>query len=310
MSIWYFGTPEFAVAPLEALMKQGEKISLVVTQPDRPAGRKGELKAPEVKQFAEQHGLRVYQPEKVRAPEVMDRFRSEAAAERPEIAVVTAFGQIIPRALLEIPVHGFWNVHASVLPKLRGASPIQGAILAGFTETGVTIMQMDEGLDTGDMLLVKTCPVAPETTAGELHDRLMPLGAAALTEALTRLRAGTLQRTPQDPSLTTYAPKLSRDSGNIVWNRPASETVNLIRGLNPWPSAQTKIAGERVKIHRARVTTGAGPAGEILSYDPLTVACGSGALEIVEIQREGKRPLPAAEFVRGLKLPPGARFGT
>ncbi len=310
MAIWYFGTPEFAVAPLKALLDSGEKISLVVTQPDRPAGRKGELKAPEVKVFAQSHGLPVYQPEKVRSPEVLEHFQKLAANDRPELAVVTAFGQIIPQALLDIPVRGFWNVHASVLPKLRGASPIQAAVTEGFEETGVTLMQMDAGLDTGDMLVVKSCRIEPNETAGELHDKLMPLGAEALIEGLRRARDGILKPVRQDSLGATYAAKLTRESGTIDWKKPAASVANLIRGLNPWPSAQTTLNGERIKIHKAIPAGGTGEPGTVLSYDPLTVACGNRSIEIIEIQREGKRAMAASDFVRGLKLPAGSRFGS
>lgn len=308
-SIWYFGTPGFAVPPLQALLEHGEKVSLVVTQPDRPAGRREELKAPEVKQFALAHALPVFQPERVRAPEAISRFQAEAEKDWPELAVVTAFGQIIPKTLLAIPRRGFWNIHASLLPRLRGASPIQGAILEGMGETGVTIMQMDEGLDTGDILLTRACPIGPDETAGELHDRLAPLGAEALIAALDLARQGRLTPRKQDDSLSTHAPKLDRASGQIDWSHPARRIVDQIRALNPWPSAQTTLEQERIKIHRAQAVPGSGAAGTIISYEPLVVASGEGAVEILELQREGKKPLGAHDFVRGLRLKPGARFG-
>ncbi len=310
MSIWYFGTPGFAVAPLKALVDSGEKVSLVVTQPDRPAGRGGTTKAPEVKEFAVSHGLAVWQPAKVRDPEVLIRFRDLAHNEQPELAVVTAFGQIIPQELLEIPERGFWNIHASLLPALRGASPIQAAITGGLDETGITLMQMDQGLDTGDILLTKTVHIGPEMTGGELHDLLAPVGASILMEGLALARSGHLHRTPQDNSRATYASKLTRGHGTINWSGSAGDIVNQVRGLNPWPSAQTTLNGERIKIHRVRPVEGTGSPGEIISYNPLTVACGDGAIEVIELQREGKRALPAPEFVRGLKTDKGSRFGT
>ncbi|TLM65487.1 MAG: methionyl-tRNA formyltransferase [Deltaproteobacteria bacterium] len=303
------GTPEFALATLEGLLDSGVDLVGVYTQPDRPSGRGKQLTPPPVKRLALERGLPVFQPLKLRLPEVV----AELQALAPDLIVVVAFGQILPKSVLDIPRYGCINVHASLLPKYRGAAPINKAIIDGETETGVTTMYMDVGLDTGDMLIKRTTGIDPFETAGELHDRLALLGREAMAETLERLCAGTLAREKQDDALSCYAPMLKKEDGLIDWTRPAAALHNQVRGLDPWPGAYTMLAGEPLKVARTLTadTPHAAPPGTVLAADRsgVHVACGSGVLSLGELQLPGRKRLPAAEFLRGCPLPAGTRLG-
>lgn len=308
LRIIFMGTPEFAVPSLKTLIDRGEEIIAVVTQPDRPRGRGQKPSPPPVKVMAESHGIPVMQPQKVRVPEVIERIRELD----PDLIVVVAFGQILPQSLLDIPRHGCINVHASLLPRYRGAAPINWCIINGETETGITTMQMDAGLDTGDMLVKRGTPIDPEEDAQSLHDRLSLLGAETLAETLDRLQAGTLQREKQDDSLTCYAPMLRKEDGLIDWTLEPQRIKNLVRGMTPWPGAFTTFEGKTLKLYRVAIAEGRGEPGEVLSAggDGITVACGGGSIRIMELQLEGRKRLSAADFLSGCRLRPGTRLGT
>ncbi|HEV8631774.1 MAG TPA: methionyl-tRNA formyltransferase [Thermoanaerobaculia bacterium] len=296
----FFGTPDFALPTLQALVGAGRAPLLVVTQPDRPAGRGQQVRAGVVTRWAREEGLEVWQPAKVRDPDAIARL----AALAPDLAVVAAFGQIFPPALLALPRHGCVNVHASLLPRHRGAAPVQAALLAGDEETGVTIMRMDEGLDTGPMLLQARTRLGGHETAGELLLRLAHLGAALLLEAVAGLEAGILVERPQPQVGVTHAPRLQKEQGRIDWTQPAERLYRQLRAFTPWPGATADLAGTSVKLLWAEPLaeqTAAAP-GTVLGLrgEALVVACGGGsALAIHRLQRPGRRPLAAAEFVRG-----------
>jgi len=311
MRVVFLGTPEFAVPTVEALASAGHEIVAVVAQPDRPAGRGQALKAPATKAWAESRAIPVLQPLKVRD----GALAAALATLRPDVLVVTAYGRILGRDLLTLAPLGAVNVHASILPRWRGAAPIQWAVAAGDTETGVTIMQMDEGLDTGDVLLVRATPIGPEETAEALAPRLAALGGRAIVEALPRLAAGALVPVPQDGSRHTLAPILEKEHGRLDFTRPAAELAARIRGFTPWPGGFTTLAGKVLKVHLARPApgtgggtgggTGPGEAGEPgqarLVPGALRVACGAGtALDLLEVQPEGKKRMAAADFANGL----------
>jgi len=304
----FMGTPEFALQTLQGLMDIGCNLVGVYTQPDRPKGRGKQLAAPPVKRCALERGIPVFQPVRLRQAEAV----AELEALAPDLIVVVAYGQILPKSVLDIPAHGCINVHASLLPKYRGAAPINRAILDGETETGITTMYMDVGLDTGDMLVKRTLPIGPDETAGELHDRLALLGREAMEETLARLCAGTLQRTAQDDSQSSYAPMMEKEDGRIDWNRPAEELHNQVRGLDPWPGAFTVLKGEILKLARTRVDPdGTAAPGTILAAgrDGVRIACGRGSLWVRELQLAGRKRLPAADFLRGCPLEPGMTLG-
>lgn len=303
----FMGTPEFATGTLEGLIAAGCQMVGVYTQPDRPSGRGKKLTPPPVKLLAEQHGIPVYQPLKLRQTEAVEELRQLA----PELIVVVAYGQILPKSVLDIPQYGCINVHASLLPAYRGAAPINKAIIDGCDETGVTTMYMDVGLDTGDMLVKRATAIGPLETAGQLHDRLALLGREAMAETLQQLCAGTLQRIPQDDSLSCYAPMMKKEDGVIDWSRSAPEIHNQIRGLDPWPSAYTSLNGEVLKLAETAPLEQAGAPGTVLSAaaDGVIIACGSGALQVKQLQLPGKRRLPAADFLRGHELPAGTLLG-
>jgi methionyl-tRNA formyltransferase len=300
MRVVFLGTPEFAVPTVDALAAAGHEIVAVVAQPDRPAGRGQALKAPATKAWAEARGVPVLQPLKVRD----GTLAAALAALRPEVLVVTAFGRILGRDLLTLAPLGAVNVHASILPRWRGAAPIQWAVAAGDAETGVTIMQMDEGLDTGDVLLVRTTPIGPEETAEALAPRLAALGGRAIVEALPRLAAGALVPVPQDAARHTLAPILEKEHGRLDFTRPAAELSARIRGFTPWPGGFTTLGGKVLKVHRARpapAPLGGEPGATLAVPGALRVACGGGtALDLLEVQPEGKRRMAAADFVNGL----------
>lgn len=300
MRLVFLGTPAFAVPTLERTVAAGHQVLDVVTQPDRPRGRGQKAAAPPVKEAALRLGLAVYQPERVRRPEAVERLRELA----PDAMVVVGYGQIIPQSVIDIPPLGILNVHASLLPKYRGAGPIQWAIVEGETRTGVTIMRIDAGLDTGDMLLKKETEIGPEENAVELGRRLAAMGADLLVEALEGLAAGTIVAEKQDASQATYAPLLKKEDGRIDWSQPAASVHNRIRGLQPWPGAYTGFRGHTLHIWKARpakVAPGL-PAGTIAGVKPPVIACGAGGLELLELQLEGRKRLPAAEFANGQRL--------
>jgi len=296
------GTPDFAVPILAALTAAGHQVVCVYSQPPRPAGRGHKEQVSPVQRAAEAAGIEVRTPAKLTGEEV-ERFRALGL----DAAVVAAYGLILPKAVLTAPRLGCLNVHASLLPRWRGAAPMQRAILAGDSETGVTIMQMDEGLDTGPMLLREAVPITAETTASTLHDALAALGARLIVEALAGRAAGTLTPEPQPAEGATYARKLGRDEGRLDWSRAATQLARAIRALNPAPGTWFEHGGERIKVLAAEAVEGAGDPGTVLD-DQLTVACGVGALRLMRLQRAGRAPMAAAALLRGYALPPGTKL--
>ena len=294
LRIVFAGTPEFAAAHLQALLDAGLNVVAVYTQPDRPAGRGHKLTPSAVKQLALQQDLPVYQPQTLRAAEA----QTELAALQPDLLVVVAYGLILPQLVLDIPRLGCINSHASLLPRWRGAAPIQRAIEAGDSETGVTVMQMEAGLDTGPMLLKSITPIRPEDTGGSLHDRLADIGPPAVIEAINGLAAGTLRGEVQDDSLATYAHKLGKADARIDWTRPAAELALMIRAFNPWPLAHALWQEQPLKVWSAEVAAGNGLPGEILdcSKQGLLVACGPQALRLTRLQLPGGKPLAFADL--------------
>ena len=303
----FMGTPDFALQTLQGLIDAGCKMVGVYTQPDRPKGRGKQLAAPPVKELAQKYDIPVYQPLKLRQPEAV----AELEALAPDLIVVVAYGQILPKSVLEIPAHGCINVHASLLPKYRGAAPINKAIIDGETETGITTMYMDVGLDTGDMLVKKILAIGPEETAGELHDRLASLGRETMEETLRQLCAGSLQREVQDDEQSTYASMMKKEDGRIDWSRPAREIHNHVRGLDPWPGAYTTINGELLKLAETSPEAAEGLTGSVIAADKngVCVACGCGSLRIQQLQLAGRKRLAAADFLRGCPLEAGAMMG-
>ena len=307
MRIIFMGPPDFAVPALRALAEHGHEIAAVVTQPDKPKGRGGRMQFPPVKEAALELGIPVYQPAKIKAPEVIAQLR----ALQPDVIVVAAFGQILPKAVLDLPPYGCINLHASLLPKYRGAAPIQWAILDGETETGITTMQMDEGLDTGDMLETVTVPIAPDETGGSLHDKLAALGGPLILSTLDKAEAGTLKPVKQDGSRSCYAGMLDKKLGELDFSKPAVVLERLVRGLNPWPSAYTNFHGKILKIWQAEVTDAySGEPGEIVAVtkDRIVVAAGEQCLAIKELQLEGKKRMDTAAFLRGVTVEKGERL--
>lgn len=306
LRVVFMGTPDFSVPTLEKLAADGHDIVAVYTQPPKPAGRgMAELPSP-VNETARDLGLPIVMPKTLRIEAAERLFASHAA----DVAVVVAYGLILPKAILEAPRHGCLNLHASLLPRWRGAAPIQRAIMAGDRETGVMAMRMEEGLDTGPVCLAERVPIRADETAGELHDRLAALGAEVMARALRDLEAGTLECTAQSESGVTYAKKIEKAETRIDWGSSAVEAHNHIRGLSPFPGAWFAMPSgkraERVKVLKSRLAAGSGAPGTVLSVDPLVVACGEGAVELVALQRAGKKPTDAAAFVRGARLLPGS----
>lgn len=301
MRIVFMGTPDFAVGSLQALCESGKhEILAVVTQPDRPKGRGNKLLQTPVKEYALAQGLTVYQPQKVKTPEFVELLHEL----QPELIVVAAFGQFLSKEILELPKYGCINVHASLLPKYRGAAPIQYAIIKGEKESGVTIMQMDIGMDTGAMLDKVVVPIAENTTMGELHDALREQGAALLLEVIDKIATGTAVAEPQDDAQATYATLLDRSMEHIDWSKKAQEVHNLIRGFNPAPSTFTKLPnGKSLKIWGSKMTdkSSAAAAGTVIETGKHSffVACGEGVLEITEVQPESKKRMPAQVFLNG-----------
>ena len=307
MKIIFMGTPDFAAASLEALIASRHEIQAVVTQPDKPKGRKGELTPSPVKVIAKREGIKVYQPLKVRDEEFVKTLR----AYNPDVMVVVAFGQIIPLSILKMPKYGCVNIHGSLLPKYRGAAPIQWAVLDGEKETGITTILMDEGIDTGDILLKKTIKIDAEETSGSLFDKLMALGAKTILETLDELEKGNLTPTKQGESPTAYAKMLNKAMGLIDFTRSAKELDCFVRGMNPWPSAYTLLAGKTLKLWKVRAVGGGGKAGSVIDIDKesFTIACGEGAIEVLEVQLEGKKRMSAGDFLKGSTLNIGQELG-
>ena len=307
MKIIFMGTPDFAAASLEALIASRHEIQAVVTQPDKPKGRKGELTPSPVKVIAKREGIKVYQPLKVRDEEFVKTLR----AYNPDVIVVVAFGQIIPLSILKMPKFGCVNIHGSLLPKYRGAAPIQWAVLDGEKETGITTILMDEGIDTGDILLKKTIKIDMDETSGSLFDKLMALGAETILETLDELENGNLTPIKQGESPTAYAKMLTKAMGLIDFTRPAKELDCFVRGMNPWPSAYTLLSGKTLKLWKVRAVEGSGKAGSVIDIgkESFTIACGEGAIEVLEVQLEGKKRMSAGDFLKGSTLNIGQELG-
>lgn len=301
MRIVFAGTPDFAATALKALLTTDHEIVAVYSQPDRPAGRGRKLTPSPVKQVALESGIAVYQPESLKSPEAQEELRRLEA----DVMVVAAYGLILPQAVLEVPRHGCLNIHASLLPRWRGAAPIQRAIAAGDTETGITIMQMDVGLDTGNMVLKVTTPIHPDDTGGSLHDRLAELGGQAIVTALAKLAGNGLDGEPQDDAQACYAHKLSKDEGHIDWSGSAVAIGRLVRAFNPWPGTFTDLGNQRIRIHRAEAIGGAAgkTPGTVLrrDRDGIDVACGEGVLRIHQLQLPGSRAQTVNDLINGGK---------
>ena len=310
----FAGTPEFAAVALAALHAAGIEIPLVLTQPDRPAGRGMQLQASPVKQFALAHQIPVAQPTSLRLdgrfPEQAKQAHDLLRATAHDVMVVAAYGLILPPSILAIPPLGCINIHASLLPRWRGAAPIHRAIEAGDAETGITIMQMDAGLDTGDMMLVSREPISPQDTTGELHDRLAALGGRLIVDALLRLAEGRLTRTPQPDEGVSYAAKISKDEAALDLRLPASTLLRRIHAFNPAPGASVQSGDSVLKIWRAERIAGSGEPGLVLAVDAqgVTVACGEDALLLTELQKPGGKRLPAANFLQGFSIEAGQRL--
>lgn len=304
MKIIFAGTPEFARAALAAIIEAGHEVALALTQPDRPSGRGMKLTPSPVKQEAEKHGIPVYQPASLKDPATHAPIKAVCA----DVMVVAAYGLILPQAVLDIPVRGCLNIHASLLPRWRGAAPIQRAIEAGDKETGICIMQMEAGLDTGPVLLEKRIAILDSDTGASLHDKLAELGAQAIVEALARLDE--LNPVPQPEQGVTYASKLNKEEARLDWTLPAQELARRVRAFNPAPGAWTLFDGEPLKIWQAEAVPGKGRPGEVLQAGPdaLVVACGEEALKLIELQKAGAKRMPSAAFLAGVKIPRGAQF--
>ncbi|MBQ6407487.1 MAG: methionyl-tRNA formyltransferase [Butyrivibrio sp.] len=311
MKIVFMGTPDFARSALEKIIEAGHEVVLVVTQPDKPKGRSGELQVSDVKACALEHGLPVFQPVRIKLPENVAELKKYDA----DIYVVAAFGQILSQEILDIPRFGCVNIHASLLPKYRGAAPIQQSIIDGEKETGVTIMQMAAGMDTGDILLQRAVPIDENETGGGLFDKLSKLGAELIVEALPMIERGELTPVPQDEEKATKCGKLSKDMGLIDFEKDAVSIRNLVRGLNPWPSAYTFLDGKMLKIWDVKVVTDLEESeaenGTIVavSKDSFTVKTKDGYLEVLELQLEGKKRMRAKDFLLGYKLTLGCKLG-
>jgi methionyl-tRNA formyltransferase len=306
MKIVYMGTPPFAVPPLQSLIAAGNDVVGVVTRIDKPAGRGKVLTPPAVKLAAEQSGVPVFQPKRVREPASIEAI----GAMQPEIIVVAAYGQILPKELLALPKYGCVNIHASLLPAYRGAAPINWAIINGETRTGITIMQMDEGMDTGAVLAQEGILIDPRDTAGTLTEKLAELGSWLIVDTLSRIEAGGVPAAPQDPDKATMAPLLKKEDGRIDWTLAAPTIHNRVRGLSPWPGAYSFLDGKLIKVLETKVAEGAGEPGALHEQgrDGLIVSTGKGMLSIVRLQPEGKKPMSASEFLRGHRGVAGKKF--
>ena len=307
LRIVFMGTPEFSVPMLAEIVAAGHEVVAVYAQPPRPAGRgMAERKSP-VQVLAESYGIPVFTPKSLKGETEQETFRQHDA----DVAVVVAYGLILPPAVLQAPRLGCLNMHASALPRWRGAAPIQRAIMAGDRETAAMVMQMDEGLDTGPICLVERVPIGPDVTAGDLHDHMARIGAGLMVRALVALERDSLNATPQPEAGVTYAAKIEKSEARIDFTRPAPDVHNLIRGLSPFPGAWFEVGPadkrERVKVLRSQLADASGPAGTVLD-DQLTIACGEGAVRLILLQRAGRKPMGVAEFLRGYDLPPGTQL--
>lgn len=306
MRIVFMGTPDFAVPCLRQVLEDGYEVAGVFTQPDKPKGRSFTLTPPPVKILAQERGLPVYQPATLRDGQALETLRALA----PQLAVVVAYGKILPPALLAVPPLGCINVHGSLLPRWRGAAPIQWSVLSGDQQAGVTTMYLAEGMDTGDMILRRSTPVGPQETSGQLYERLAELGAQLLGETVELIAQGRAPRTPQQEEEATYAPMLTKELAAIDFMKPAAQVHNLVRGMNPWPVAHTLLEGQPLKVYAARLAEGSGAPGQVLeSRGRLVVACGQGAVELLELQAQGKKRMAAADYLRGHPLAPGTVLG-
>ncbi|MCI8500799.1 MAG: methionyl-tRNA formyltransferase [Oscillospiraceae bacterium] len=305
MRIVFMGTPDFAVPSLSALLESGETVAAAFTQPDKPKGRGHRLQPPPVKMAAEEKGIPVYQPGTLRSDEAFEQLK----ALEPELIVVVAYGKLLPKAVLELPRYGCINVHGSLLPKYRGAAPIQWTVLNGDPIGGVTTMFMAEGLDTGDMLLKAETPVGENETSSELYERLSHLGAELLLKTVSELKAGELRPEPQDDQLATRAPMLTKEMGALDFTKPSEELHHLVCGLSEWPCAYTEFQGKRLKVYRSARSGLTGRPGEILDSKRMIVGCGSGSLELVEVQYEGSKRMSGGDFLRGRRLAAGDFIG-
>jgi methionyl-tRNA formyltransferase len=306
-NIVFMGTPDFAVPCLAAILQAGHAVKGVFCQPDRPRGRGQKPAYPPVKVLAAQHNLPVFQPETLRDEAVTAQLRALA----PDLIVVVAYGKILPAEILALPPLGCVNIHASLLPHLRGAAPIQWSVLGGDTETGVTSMYMAKGMDTGDVILQRKTPIGAEETAGELFGRLSALGADCLSETIPLLASGRAPRTPQDPAQVSYAPMITKEMAVLDFALPASTIINWVRGMNPAPMARTLYNGQLLKVLKAAAAPGeyAGAPGELLDRKRLIVGCADGAVELLCVQPQGKKEMSGAAFLNGYRLTPGDRFG-
>lgn len=299
MRVVFMGTPDFAVPSLQALYENGYNVTLVVTQPDKPQGRKQILTPSPVKEFAVEHGIAVYQPTSMRTQEAYERIKAEA----PDYIVVTAFGKILPKEILALPAYACINVHGSLLPRYRGAAPIQWSVLNGDAQTGLTTMLMDEGLDTGDILLQEKTAIGENETAGELFDRLAAMSAPILLKTLALYTKGEITPVRQDDSKADYVSVLKKEMAAVNWSRPATEIHNLVRGMHPWPVAFTKLNGKILKIHASRVADGCfgNDNGEVTVRDGrMFVRCGENtAIELLSVQLEGAKRMDVSDFLRG-----------
>jgi len=308
MKIIFMGTPEFAVPSLKALIESDHDVIAVVAQPDKPKGRGHKIASPPTKVLSQEFNIPVLQPDKIKT----DEFLKELEELDPDVICVTAYGKIIPKSILELPEYGCINVHPSLLPKYRGAAPINWTIAGGDKVTGVTIIQMDEGMDSGDMLLVREVPISDEDDAGTMFEKLSHIGGEMLVETIGLLAEGKLNPVKQDESLVTYAPMLKKSDGEINWERPSLELWNLIRGMNPWPGTFTKLGNRTLKIFKTKVVEGHGKPGEVVlsSKNDLHIATGDGALEILELQIEGGKRLDIKAFITGHQIEKGTILGS
>lgn len=308
MRVVYMGTPDFAVPTLEAIIEAGHEVPAVITQPDRPSGRGKRETPPPVKTVARSLNIPVFQPLRLKDPDFLNILRGLS----PDIIVVAAYGRILPAEILKLPRYGCVNVHASLLPNYRGAAPIHWAIIKGEKETGITTMHIDEGLDTGDMILQQSTPIGEEDNVGLVHDRLAVLGAGLMVETLRLLEQGEAPREPQTGK-SSYAPAIKAEDEIISWDRPARDIINLIRGMDPWPGARTYLGGRVLKVWRATMMDESSPVGPgvVLSgaYDGIILGTGSGLIRLDELQLQGGRRLKAADFVRGRPVPGGSILG-
>ncbi len=311
MRIVFMGTPDFAVPSLEMLVKEGYEVVAAVTQPDKPKGRGNKMAAPPVKEIALKHQIKVLQPEKIKTPEFIDQIK----ALKPDLLITAAYGKILTKELLEVPVYGCINVHGSLLPAYRGAAPINWAVIKGEKKTGITTMYTDVGIDTGDMLLKKELEIGPDMTVGELHDKMSVLGAEVLLETLTALKNGTLQRIPQEDSESSYAPMMNKELGHIDWNKSALDIHNLVRGTDPWPGAYTFLLGNRMRVWKTSLVPEKSNAeinnGKILKVDDegILVKCPDGNLMIKEVQFDSSKRMSVCDYIRGHEINAGETLG-